>query len=98
MKRAKSLRNAVLFVVAIGLLAGADAMSDSAQAQVYQCPPGYYFDPAYGCLPIGYLYGPPYYIYPPAFGFGFFYGPGWRGGAYRGYRGGYGYRGGHGHR
>ena len=54
-----------------------------AQAQYpYACPPGYYFDPNYGCVPAAYLYGPPYYPYP-YFGYDFFYGGGWDG-VYRG--------------
>lgn len=44
---------------------------------VYQRPPGYYYYPNYGCAPVGYFYGLPYYAYLD-FGFDFFYGPGWR--------------------
>ena len=72
-----------LVTLATGLTVVAGAMSGRAQAQVYyQCPAGYYFDPSYGCLPLSYFYGPPYYPYPD-FGFDFFYGPGYRGGGFR---------------
>ena len=74
---------AILFVSACGLLFAADAVSGSAEAQAYVCAPGYYFDPYYGCLPLNYFYGPPYYVYPD-YGFGFFYGPVGRGRGYGG--------------
>lgn len=68
-----------LTVVAIAFAILSGAMSEHAEAQVYQCPPGYYYDPSYGCLPLSYFYGPPYsYVYPD-FGFDFFYGGGYRG-------------------
>jgi hypothetical protein len=47
----------------------------------YQCPPGYYYDPYYGCVLQGYVYAPPYYVYPD-YGFTFFYGGGGWGGYY----------------
>jgi hypothetical protein len=72
------------------MLAGVGSMpSTPARAQgipppgAYQCPPGYYYYPNYGCAPPSYFYGPPYYAYPD-FGFDFFYGPGWRRGWYGG--------------
>lgn len=78
MRWAKTLPGALLFLTAIGLAVGADAISESAYGQpypYYQCPAGYYWDPYYGCLPVNYIYGPPYYAYPDL-GFGFFYGIG----------------------
>ena len=77
MQRAKTLSRACLFVSVLALAAGA-ATSRSAHAQgyPYQCPPGYYFDPNYGCVPLSYFYGPPTYVYP-GFSFGFFYGGHW---------------------
>ena len=78
MTRAKILQRALLFLTAIGLAVGGDAISESAYGQpypYYQCPAGYYWDPYYGCLPLSYFYGPPYYAYPDL-GFGFFYGIG----------------------
>ena len=56
-----------------------------ASAQVYACPPGYYFLANYGCYPFGgysyyapppaYYYPPPsYYAYPPQFGLSFRFG------------------------
>lgn len=74
---------ALLFLSASALLFATDAVTPSADAQGYVCPPGYYFDPYYGCLPLNYFYGPPYYVYPD-FGFGFFYGPIGRGYRYGG--------------
>jgi hypothetical protein len=52
-------------------------------------PDGYYYDPAYGCEPLSYFYGPPTYVYPD-YGFGFFYGGGWGRGGH-----GFGHGGGH---
>jgi len=73
MRRAKILPKAMLFLVAIGLAIAVDTLPQNAFAQDdYECPPGYYWDPDYGCLPVGYFYGPPYYVYPDL-GFGFFY-------------------------
>ena len=67
--------------LAVLITAGGDAITGSARAQAYyyQCPAGYYWDPYYGCLPLGYFYGPPRYVYPDI-GFGFFYGGRWYGG------------------
>lgn len=100
MRWPRILPKALLFLATIGLAIAVDAMSESAHAQVY-CPAGYYWDPNYGCLPLSYFYGPPYYVYPD-YGFGFFYGPGFRGYGYgRGVgRGGgaHGFRGGGGRR
>lgn len=78
MRRAKTLPGALLFLAAIGLGVSGAAIPESAYGQpypYYQCPVGYYWDPSYGCLPVSYLYGPPYYAYPDL-GFGFFYGIG----------------------
>jgi hypothetical protein len=76
MQRAKALSRTCLFVVILALAAGG-AVSRSARAQGYPyCPPGYYFDPTYGCVPLSYFYGPPTYVYP-GFSFGFFYGGHW---------------------
>jgi hypothetical protein len=80
------------------LLADSSALIAStvpAQAQ-YVCPPGYYYDPTYGCVPNGYFTGPPYYAYPD-FGFDFFYGGGWGGRGRGGYGGGGFHGGGGGH-
>lgn len=78
MPRTKLLAGACLALAMIGLAGASDALLGSARAQAYyyQCPVGYYWDPTYGCLPLGYLYGPPTYIYPDI-GFGFFYGGHW---------------------
>ncbi len=59
----------------------------------YQCPPGYYYDPYYGCVLQGYVYAPPYYVYPD-YGFTFFYGGGGGWGGYYGRGGGVAPRGG----
>lgn len=80
MTRRASLKKAVLFFATTTLATTAGSLCGPARAQLsYYCPPDYYYDPVYGCTPLSYFYGPPYYVYPPAFGFGFFYGPGWRG-------------------
>ena len=88
----------------IGLVVAVSAIPEHASAQpyYYYCPPGYYYLAGYGCAPLSYLYGPPYYAYPN-YGFGFFYGGNWGGYGYgyRGYYGGrrfYGGHGGHGRR
>lgn len=90
MRRAKIIPRPIL-LLAIGLAVAVGAASQGAYGQAYYaCPPGYYWSPGYGCLPLSYFYGPPYYVYPD-FGFGFFYGGVWgpgrvyrRGPAYRG--------------
>ena len=60
------------------LLACAGVLSTTtvrpASAQYAPCPDGYGPDPFYGCIPLGYLYGPLFYPYP-VYGFDFFYGP-----------------------
>ena len=61
--------------IALGLLA---APTPALAQYPYACPPGYYFDARYGCVPTAYLYQPPYYPYP-YFGFDYFYGGGWGG-------------------
>ncbi|HUK61377.1 MAG TPA: hypothetical protein VLV50_19250 [Stellaceae bacterium] len=83
MRPAKMLARALFLVSALALVFAADAVSGRASAQVV-CAYGYYWDPVYGCVPVPYFYGPPYYAYPDL-GFGFFYGPAWRGGHYHGY-------------
>src|SRR5581483_8335434 len=65
---------AAVLLTLLGLAAG-DTLTRPADAQVYPypyygCPPGYYYDAVYGCLPAGYYYGPPSYVYPgPSFEF-----------------------------
>ena len=71
-------RVARLLLISLPLAAGV-LSTRPADAQVgypYNCPPGYFFDPSYGCIPLSYFYGPPTYVYP-GFGFGFFYGGHW---------------------
>lgn len=93
MKHAKNFPKRLKFAAAIAIALAGTAISGQAQAQVY-CPPGYYYDPYYGCAPLAYFYGPPYYAYPDL-GFSFFYGPGfyYGRGYYRGYGRGFGGRG-----
>ncbi len=95
MNRARSLAGRIWLVLGVGFTLSGAALIPSAEAQDV-CPPGYYYDPAYDCVPYSYLTWP-YYAYPD-YGFGFFYGPGWGGGwggrGGRGYHGGGGYRGG----
>ncbi len=105
MMRKQGASSAVRLLCGIGLVIAASAISGRASAQpyYYQCPYGYYYLAGYGCAPLSYYYGPPYYAYPN-FSFGFFYGGHWgnwpRYGYYGGgrpyYRGGHpSYRGGH---
>jgi len=76
MTRATLRSGTVLLLVALGCAAGG-LLPRHADAQVvYECPPGYAYDPTYGCVPLSYFYGPPAYVYP-GFGFGFFYGGHW---------------------
>ncbi len=99
--RKQGASRAVRLLCCVGLVIAASAISERASAQpyYYQCPYGYYYLQGYGCAPLSYYYGPPYYAYPD-FSFGFFYGGrggrwgGWPG---HGYYGGRGYSGGHGH-
>lgn len=73
----RTLGNTIFVLVVIGTGIAAFILPAPARAQYgYQCPPGYYYDPNYGCVPSGYYYGPPYYVYPD-YGFDFFYGQGW---------------------
>lgn len=54
-------------LAAIGLVVA--AASGCTQGQGYaECSAGYYWYSPYGCVPLGYFYGPPYYAYPD-FGF-----------------------------
>ena len=77
---------AFLLLLGMGFAFAGSAPWAPARAQyVYQCPPGYYYYPAYGCVLSGYAYPSPYYPYPD-FGFDFLYGGGW--GGWDGYRGG----------
>ncbi len=73
--RKRSVSRAVRLLCGIGLVIAASAISERASAQpyYYQCPYGYYYLAGYGCAPLSYYYGPPYYAYPN-FSFGFFYG------------------------
>ena len=93
MRQGKIIPRAARFLCGIGLVIAASAISERASAQpyYYQCPPGYYYLAGYGCAPLSYYYGPPYYAYPN-FSFGFFYGGRWGGGwgGWPGYRYGYG--------
>jgi hypothetical protein len=58
-------------------LAAMNTTFNTARAQITPyCGLNMYWDPNYGCLPLTYFYGPPYYAYP-SLGFRFFYGPGW---------------------
>jgi hypothetical protein len=95
MLRKVTLRAARL-LFGIGLVVGVSALAEHASAQpyYYSCPPGYYYLAGYGCAPLSYAYGPPYYSYPN-FGFNFFYGGNWGGYGYGGGRGYYGGHGGH---
>jgi hypothetical protein len=87
MNQRSILAYAAAVSLGMGIAFAGIVTSRPAHAQyVYACPPGYYYDPTYGCVPAAYLYGPPYYAYPD-FGFDFFYGGGW-GGGYRGHPGG----------
>lgn len=79
MSRDRTLASAPPTLLAIAFVSAGFVLAEPARAQpvpVYQCPPGYYYDPVYGCVPPGYYYGPPYYYYPD-YGFEFFYGGGW---------------------
>jgi len=76
MTRATLVSGTVLLLAALGLAVGVLASRPADAQVVYQCPPGYAYDPTYGCLPLSYFYGPPAYPYPGV-GFGFFYGGHW---------------------
>ena len=108
MMRKQRASRAVRLLCGLGLAIAASAISQGASAQpyYYQCPYGYYYVAGYGCAPLSYYYGPPYYAYPN-YSFGFFYGRRWGGGGGwpghgyygdRGHRGNSGSRGGHPHR
>lgn len=75
MMQKQGASRAVRWLCGIGLAIAAMAISEHASAQpyYYQCPYGYYYLQGYGCAPLSYYYGPPYYAYPN-FSFGFFYG------------------------
>jgi hypothetical protein len=99
MMRNQSVSRAARLLCGIGLVIAASTISERASAQpyYYQCPYGYYYLGGYGCAPLSYYYGPPYYAYPN-FSFGFFYGGrGWGGWPHYGH-GGRGYYRGGGHR
>ena len=75
-----NLARAATVLVGTGLAIAGIAIPTRAFAQYpYACPPGYYYDAIYGCVPASYYYGPSYYPYP-AFGFGSLYGERGRGG------------------
>jgi hypothetical protein len=94
MNRRSILGYAATAAVGMGVVLGGVTAATPAHAQyAYACAPGYYFAPGYGCVPGGYVYGPPYYPYPD-YGLGFFYGSGWGGGWHGGWRGGGGFHGG----
>ena len=83
MSHSRTLASITCILLGIAAALAGFAVAVPARAQyVYQCPPGYYYYPNYGCVLPGYYYAPPYYAYPD-FGFDFFYGGGW-GGYYRG--------------
>lgn len=88
---------AIRFLCGVGLVIAVSAMSERASAQpyYYQCPYGYYYLAGYGCAPLSYYYGPPYYAYPN-FSFGFFYGGRWGSWPRNRYYGGHPSRGSHG--
>lgn len=72
MTRARIFPRGFAALAAIWLVVA--AASGCTQDQGYaECSAGYYWYSPYGCVPLGYFYGPPYYAYPD-FGFGFFYG------------------------
>ena len=74
MYRGRGLARAIFISLGIAVGLGGSVLPAPARAQVvYQCPPGYYYYPDYGCVPQTYFYEPPYYAYPD-FGFGLFYG------------------------
>lgn len=83
---------AMLAVAAATVAAPRPAMAQ----YYYNCPAGYYYAPAYGCLPFAYApgYGYPYYDY---YGYGPFGYIGSWGGWGWGHRGGWGRAGGWGH-
>lgn len=90
MRQARILTRTIPFLAMVCLVLGISGISQPVSAQVtYQCPYGYYYVLNYGCAPLSYLDGYPYYGYP-YYGFNFFYGDGWG----RPGWGGYGYRGG----
>ena len=80
-------------IVAAGLTLGFSPLA-SAQPYVMACPPGYYLDPIYRCIPY-----PPVYAYPYYYGPYYYYVPFayvWVGcGLHRGYD--HGHHGGHSH-
>jgi hypothetical protein len=82
----------MIFLLGSVVLAAVPLAAVPAQAQIYDCPDGYYYIENYGCAPLAYYQNPS--ILLPDLGFGFFYGGGSRGG----YRGGGGWHGGGGYR
>lgn len=67
------------FLIFLGIAGSGAGLPTLAHAQYpYQCAPGYYFAPYYGCLLLNYNYAPPYDAYPE-FGYDYFYGGGWGG-------------------
>jgi len=100
MRQRNILRRAMLiFSIVFAITTAATSNDASAQVTIV-CPPGYAYLAGYGCEPLQYFYGPPYYTYPD-YGFGLFYGRrGWgRGFGGRGFGGhGFGHGGGHGGR
>jgi hypothetical protein len=75
-KRLQQTR-AILVLLSLGTGGLVAASSACAQYGGYVCPPGYIYDPYYGCVPVGYLNTPPYYYAFPDFGFDFLYGGEW---------------------
>jgi len=98
MRQRNRIRRAMLIFGGIALvIAAAVTTIECASAQITAqvtivCPDGYAYLEGYGCEPLSYFYGPPYYAYP---NYGFFYGGPWWGwgNAWRGY-GGHGFGGG----
>jgi hypothetical protein len=87
----KMLTRSILFFCAAGVaIAAAMKAGPAASQPYYSCPAGYSYTPGYGCLPVGYVSGPPNYVYPSP-GFNFFYGGGWGPGYHYGSHYGYHY-------
>jgi hypothetical protein len=78
-----SLKHTTIPILAAAAFALAATASPARAQGEYTCPPGYYYDPAYGCRS-DYYYGSPYW-YSPGLGF-YFGGRGW--GGHRDWRGG----------
>lgn len=100
MNLGQSLARKLTVPAMLAVAAATVAAPRPAMAQYYyNCPAGYYYVPAYGCLPYAYApgYGYPYYDYYGYGPFGYIGGWGGWGGWEWGHRGGWGRAGGWGH-